>query len=273
MFIVKKILFLLLICFSTLAFTQKNSTEKRIVKCVDKNVDEAIVLLKKAININSGTMNFKGVKEVGTLFKQELDQLGFETKLTSGKEYNRAGHLIAVKKGKKGPKIVMIGHLDTVFDEDSPLQEYTMLNDSILKGPGVADMKGGDVIIILALKEASILEDVSIEIIMTGDEEKSGEPKELSKKDLIDAAKRADITLGFENGDNSTETIVVSRRDSADWKLTVTGNPAHSSQIFTKEIGAGAIYETSRILNEFYLKLSNEKDLTFNPGFILGGPM
>jgi glutamate carboxypeptidase len=200
--------------------------------------------------------------------------LGFETKLTSGKEYNRAGHLIAVKKGKKGPKIVMIGHLDTVFEEDSPLQEYTMLNDSILKGPGVADMKGGDVIIILALKalkEAGILEDVSIEIIMTGDEEKSGEPIELSKKDVIDAAKRADIALGFENGDNSTETIVVSRRGSADWKLTVTGNPAHSSQIFTKEIGAGAIYETSRILNEFYLKLSNEKDLTFNPGFILGG--
>jgi len=270
----KKSLFLLLICFSTVAFSQKNSTEKRIITSVDKNIDEAIVLLKKAININSGTMNFKGVKEVGELFKQELDQLGFETKLTSGAGYNRAGHLIAVKKGKKGPKILMIGHLDTVFEEESSLQEYTMLNDSIMKGPGVADMKGGDVIIVLALKalkQAGVLEDMSIEVIMTGDEEKSGEPIELSKKDLIDAAKRADIALGFENGDNNTETIVVSRRGSADWKLTVTGNPAHSSQIFTKDIGSGAIYETSRILNEFYLQLSNEKDLTFNPGFILGG--
>jgi glutamate carboxypeptidase len=271
----KKIVFLVFLSFSTLVFSQKNSTEKRIVKSVDKNIDDAIVLLKKAININSGTMNFKGVKEVGALFKTELDQLGFETKQTSGEAYNRAGHLIAVRKGKKnGPKILMIGHLDTVFEEDSPLQEFIMVNDSIIKGPGVADMKGGDVIIILAmkaLKEAGVLDDLSIEIIMTGDEEKSGDPIELSKKDLIDAAKRADIALGFENGDNRTETIVVSRRGSADWKLTVTGNAAHSSQIFTKEIGAGAIYEASRILNEFYEQLSNEKDLTFNPGFVLGG--
>jgi glutamate carboxypeptidase len=275
MSILKKIVFLVLLSFSTLVFAQKNSTEKRIVKSVDKNIEDAIVLLKKAININSGTMNFRGVKEVGALFKTELDQLGFETKLTSGEAYNRAGHLIAVRKGKKkGPKILMIGHLDTVFEEDSPLQEFTMVNDSIIKGPGVADMKGGDVIIILAmkaLKEAGTLDDLSIEIIMTGDEEKSGDPIELSKKDLIDAAKRADIALGFENGDNITETIVVSRRGSADWKLTVTGNAAHSSQIFTKEIGAGAIYEVSRILNEFYEQLSDEKDLTFNPGFVLGG--
>lgn len=271
----KKSLFLLLICFSTVTFSQKNSEEKQILKSVDKNKDAAIVLLKKTININSGTMNFKGVKAVGVLFKKELDQLGFETKLTSGEAYNRAGHLIAVKKGKKNsPKILMIGHLDTVFEEDSPLQEFTMLNDSIMKGPGIADMKGGDVIIILALKalqEAGVLKDLSIEVVMTGDEEKSGAPIDLSKKDLIDAAKRADIALGFENGDNNTETVVVSRRGSADWKLTVKGNPAHSSQIFTKEIGSGAIYEISRILNEFYLQLSNEKDLTFNPGFVLGG--
>jgi len=276
MFTLKKISFLLLISVSIVTFSQKNNTEKRLIKSVDKNVDDAIVLLKKAININSGTMNFKGVIEVGELFQKELDALGFETKMTSGESYGRVGHLVAVKKSKNknAPKILMIGHLDTVFEEDSPLQEFTMVNDSIMKGPGVADMKGGDVIIILAmkaLKEAGVLDDLSIEIIMTGDEEKSGEPIELSKKDLIDAAKRADIALGFENGDNRTETIVVSRRGSADWKMTVTGKPAHSSQIFTEEIGAGAIYETSRILNEFYVQLSNEKDLTFNPGFILGG--
>lgn len=275
MFTFKKISFLLFLGFSTVVFSQQNRAEKKLVKSVDKNIDEALVLLKKSININSGTMNFKGVLEVGELFKKELDALGFETKLTSGEAYNRAGHLIATHKGnKKGPTILMIGHLDTVFEEDSPFQEYIMVNDSIMKGPGVADMKGGDVIIILAmkaLKEAGLLEDASIEIIMTGDEEKSGEPIELSKKDLIDAAKRADIALGFENADGRTETIVVSRRGSAGWKLTVTGNPAHSSQIFTKNIGTGAIYETSRILNEFYLQLKSEKDLTFNPGFILGG--
>src|SRR5690606_7628629 len=97
------------------------------------------------------------------------------------------------------------------------------------------------------------------------------DPLELSKKDLIDAAKRADIALGFENADNNPKTIVVSRRGSADWQLKVSGIPAHSSQIFTEKIGAGSIYETSRILNEFYLQLSKEENLTFNPGFIIGG--
>lgn len=255
-------------------YAQNTKVERQIVKSVDKHTKASEELLKKSLNINSGTMNFAGVREVGMLFKSELDKLGFKTQLTSGDAYGRAGHLIATREGKKGPKFLLIGHLDTVFELDSPFQEYTMLNDSIIKGPGVADMKGGDVIIILAmqaLKDAGALDDMSIEIIMTGDEEKSGEPLELSKKELIDAAKRADIALGFENADNNPKTIVVSRRGSADWQLKVTGIPAHSSQIFTENIGAGSIYETSRILNEFYQQLSKEENLTFNPGFILGG--
>ncbi|NRD23325.1 M20/M25/M40 family metallo-hydrolase [Winogradskyella litoriviva] len=262
------------LCISFFGFSQNIRKEQKIIKAVDRYSDNAIELIKTAVNINSGTMNFKGVMEVGELFKKELDKLGFTTQLTNGEAYGRAGHLIATRKGKKGPKFLMIGHLDTVFELDSPLQEYTMQNDSIMKGPGVADMKGGDVIIILtmkALKEAGVLDDMSIEIIMTGDEEKSGKPLELSKKDLIEAAKKADIALGFENGDNNPKTIVVARRGSTDWKLTVTGKPAHSSQVFTDKIGTGAIYETSRILNEFYLQLAKEKDLTFNPGFIIGG--
>ncbi|MBF8150234.1 M20/M25/M40 family metallo-hydrolase [Winogradskyella sp. F6397] len=270
----KNSLFITLLCFSLLSFSQNNRKEKNIIKAVDNHTESAVNLIRKTVNMNSGTMNFEGVRDVGKLYQIELDKLGFKTELTNGDAYGRAGHLIATRKGNKGPKFLMIGHLDTVFELDSPFQEYTMLNDSIMKGPGVADMKGGDVIIILAMQalyEAGLLDDMSIEIVMTGDEEKSGDPIELSKKALVDAAKRAEIALGFENGDNNPKTIVVSRRGSSDWQLKVTGNPAHSSQIFTEDIGAGAIYETSRILNAFYVQLAKEKDLTFNPGFIIGG--
>lgn len=269
-----KILLILLTFSSSKSFSQRENTEKKIVKSVDKHNEASMDLLKKAININSGTMNFEGVKKVGALFKAELDKLGFKTELTSGEAFGRAGHLIAKREGKKGPKLLLIGHLDTVFELDSPFQEYRMLNDSIMNGPGVADMKGGDVIIILAmkaLKDAGVLEDMNIEIIMTGDEEKSGDPLELSKKDLIDAAKRADIALGFENADGRAQTIITSRRGSLDWELKVNGKSSHSSQIFTDKVGVGAIYEASRILNEFYQKLSKEENLTFNPGFIIGG--
>ncbi len=272
--ILKFTLILCVLFLSGTNYAQLNKTEKKIVKSVDKNNEASLELLKKAVNINSGTMNFEGVMKVGELFKQELDKLGFETRLTSGEAFGRAGHLIATREGKQGMKFLLIGHLDTVFELDSPFQSSKMLNDSIMNGPGVADMKGGDVIIILAmkaLKEAGVLDNMSIEIVMTGDEEKSGSPLELSKADLIEAAKKADVALGFENGDGNPETIVVSRRGSLEWGLEVTGNAAHSSQIFTEKVGVGAIYETSRILNEFYSKLSSLENLTFNPGFILGG--
>jgi glutamate carboxypeptidase len=106
---------------------------------------------------------------------------------------------------------------------------------------------------------------------MSGDEELSGDPLSLARHDLIEAAKRADIAIGFEDGDGKFESANISRRSASDWTLKVTGVPAHSSQIFTEKIGAGAIYETSRILKDFYDKLSKEEDLTFNPGLILGG--
>ncbi|MTI21354.1 M20 family peptidase, partial [Fulvivirga sp. RKSG066] len=265
---------ILILCISSVAFGQLSKTEKKIVKAVDKDLEKYTELLKEIINMNSGTMNFEGVRQVGQVLIKEFDALGMETKWVDGKPFNRAGHLVAVNKGSKGPKMLLIGHLDTVFEPDSPFQEYQMLNDTILKGPGVADMKGGDVIIIMALKalkEANLLDKMQVEVVMTGDEEKSGSPLELSKKNLVEGAKRADIALAFENADGDPKTIVVSRRGSAGWKLQVTGNAAHSSQVFTEKVGVGAIYEASRILNEFYKQLSTEENLTFNPGVILGG--
>lgn len=219
-------------------------------------------------------MNFQGVKSVGMRLKQEFQLLGMDAQWLDGSEFNRAGHLVARNTYKKGPKILMIGHLDTVFEKDSPFQAFKMLNDSMMQGPGVADMKGGDVIILAALralKEANLLDKMSIEVVMTGEEENSGRPLNLSKKALFDAAERADVALAFENGDGKPTTIVTTRRGSKDWSLVVTGVRSHSSQVFTDKVGVGAIYETSRILNDFYLKLSGFHNLTYNPGVILGG--
>ncbi|MBL3655971.1 M20/M25/M40 family metallo-hydrolase [Fulvivirga sediminis] len=271
-------LFIISLCLIISTFShsqaQKGKTEQKIIKSIDLNTHYYTTLLKEAVNINSGTMNFEGVHKVGELFKKELEALGFEAELTSGKDFNRSGHLVAHHHSKKGPKFLLIGHLDTVFELDNPFQTWSMKNDSIMNGPGVADMKGGDVIIILAmkaLKEAGILDEMSIEIIMTGDEEKSGSPLNLSKKALTESAKWADIALGFENADGDPKTIVTSRRGSLSWSLEVKGKAAHSSQVFSEKVGTGSIYETSRILTAFYQELSAEPNLTFNPGFIIGG--
>lgn len=271
--------YLVSVLFLTLSIltaqAQLSKIEKKISQQVDAYNPEALKLWEEVVNINSGSMNFDGVYKVGQIFKAKLDALGFTTRWIDGKPFQRAGHLIAEHKGKVGSKtILLIGHLDTVFELTSPFQKFELVNDSTVHGPGVGDMKGGDVIIVQslqALKDAGVLKDMNIIVVMSGDEEMSGDPLALARHDLIEAAKQADIAIGFEDGDGKPETANISRRSSSGWQLNVTGVPYHSSQIFTEKIGAGAIYEASRILIGFYEKLSGEKDLTFNPGVILGG--
>lgn len=269
----KSFLFVLVISF--LCSAQLNKIEALLVNEIEKQHKAAFDLLETAVNINSGTMNFAGVREVYELFKKPLDKLGFTTTWADGSAFKRAGHLVAKRQGKNAKKhILLIGHLDTVFEKDSPFQKMTKVSGDIYKGPGIADMKGGDVVMILALQALAaqgLLENLNITIVMTGDEELSGNPKSFSKKALLDAAAEADIALGFENGDGNIQTANISRRSSSGWMLKTKGFRAHSSQIFTEKVGAGAIYEASRILNSFYSELSTEPLLTFNVGTIHGG--
>lgn len=268
-------LFLFVALVSISLQAQLSKTEKKITSYVETNNINALKLLEETVNINSGSLNFEGVYKVGQIFKAKLDALGFDTRWVDGKSFSRAGHLVAYHTGKgPGKTLLLIGHLDTVFEPSSALQKYTLVNDSTATGPGVSDMKGGDVIIISsleALKQAGLLKQMNIIVVMTGDEELSGSPLSLARAELIEAAKQADIAIGFEDGDSNPKTAVVSRRSSSGWELNVKGKAAHSSQIFTQEIGSGAIYEASRILIGFYEGLASEKDLTFNPGMILGG--
>ena len=249
------------------------STERALVKSVDAHNADALALLIKLVDINSGTMNFAGVRKVADVLAAQLDSLGFRTRWVDGAAFHRAGHLVAEHPGP-GPKLLLIGHLDTVFEPDNPFQKFQRLDDSTAKGPGVIDMKGGDVIIVAALralKEARALDRMNVTIVFDGDEEESGTPLELSRATLRDAAKGAAAALGFEDGSGDPKTAMTSRRGAGSWALTVTGTPSHSGQIFTPEVGAGAVFEASRVLNEFYTKLGHEQYLTFNPGVAVGG--
>jgi glutamate carboxypeptidase len=247
--------------------------ERAVARAVDSHNAAALALLERTVNINSGSLNFAGVRRVGDIFRAQYDSLGFATRWVDGAAFHRAGHLVAEHPGP-GPKILLIGHLDTVFEPSSPFQKFTMLNDSTATGPGVIDMKGGDVIALYALralKDAGLLAKMNVTVVYHGDEEESGTPLSLARKALIDAAHGATAALGFEDAAGDPHTLVISRRGDDGWTLRTTGVPAHSSQIFTSEVGAGAVYEASRILDQFYQKLSSEQYLTFNPGLALGG--
>ncbi len=267
------ILFAFVICTNSIDAQNINTTEQNIVKSIDNNMQSTLDLLKTSVNINSGTYNIEGVKKVGALYRKEFDALGFTTEwINLPDSLKRAGHLVAYKKGKKGKKIFLIGHLDTVFEPDMPPNPFTMLNDSVATGQGVNDMKGGDVVIIAALKalqKQGLLDDVSITAYFTGDEENAGNPRNVSRGDFIERAKQHDIALAFESA-GGLNTVATARRGASGWTLEVEGKQFHSSQVFGAG-GYGAIYEAARIINEFREKLSAEPYLTFNPGLFIGG--
>ena len=174
----------------------------------------------------------------------------------------------------RGPKILLIGHLDTVFEADSPFQKFEKIDETHARGPGVIDMKGGNVILVQALKalaSTGTLKSMNVTVVMTGDEEDAGEPLADARKALVDAATGAAYAIGFEDGPGDPRTAVIARRGTSAWTLRVKAQPAHSSQIFRKDIGTGAIFEAARILNAFREKMAGEPHLTFNPGAIVGG--
>jgi len=257
------------------AHAQLTDTEQRIVAAVRQRTSAALELLEKSVRINSGTLNPEGVRAVGEVYRAELDALGFRTRwIDMPPSMKRAGHLVAVHEGGQGKRVLLLGHLDTVFEKGSAVPLWERQGDRV-RGQGVNDMKGGDVVMIealRALKSVGALERANVEIMFTGDEERTGAPLQAARADMVAMGKRADVALSFEgsNRHDGVDTASIARRSSGGWVLRVRGKPAHSMGVFSAQSGYGAIYETARILNAFREQVI-EPSLTFNPGLVFGG--
>ncbi len=252
--------------------------EAAMVAAVDKEAVAGQELLRQLVEINSGTHNLAGVRAVGAVLEPRFKALGFATRWVLMDEVHRAGHLVAEHPcpvaGKCGKRMLLIGHMDTVFEKDSPFQHWSVDGDTAT-GPGTNDMKGGIVIMLMALdamSSAGVLKDADITVVLDGDEEAHGEPAAVSRRDLMEAAKKADVALEFEGTPRVKGVYYgsVSRRSSTSWTLKTTGNTGHSSGIFGESMGYGAIYELARILDAFRRELP-EKYLTYNVGLLAGG--
>lgn len=265
----------LLLIAAARASAELNDDEQKMVDWIDAHATQAIDLLEETTNIGSGTMNRAGVRKVGEVMQRELDALGLDTRwIDMPADMNRAGHLFARKDGM-GLRFLLIGHLDTVFEADDDFRAFSRQGDRA-SGPGVEDMKSGNTVIVFtlgALREIGVLERTPLVVAFTGDEESAGDPIDVARKDLVDAGKWADVSLGFESAvyKDGRDWATISRRSSSSWMLEVTGQQAHSSGIFSEDVGAGAIFEASRILSRFYNDVRGEQYLTFNAGNIQGG--
>ncbi len=272
---------------SAVSTAAPDATEAAMVKAVDEESAAAVALLEKIVDINSGTMNLAGVVKVKDVIQPELDALGFKTRWVPMEQLDgRAGDLVAehpclAGKNRCGKRILLIGHMDTVFEPSSTFQKYETVpgtNGRVATGPGTADMKGGLVVMLSALKamkSAGVLDRSEITVVLSGDEERHGTPTSISRKDMIDAAKHSDLALEFENasrdaGVDGRDAVRIGRRSASSWKLETTGKTGHSSGVFGESMGYGAIYEMTRILDEFRRELP-EPGLTYNVGLLLGG--
>ncbi len=250
--------------------------EQAMVDWIDEHAEDSIDLLEELVNIGSGTMNPEGIHEVGEVLRAELEGLGLDAEwIEQPAELQRGNHLVGRLDGNRGKKMLLIGHLDTVFESTDEFQAFSR-DGNIGSGPGIDDMKSGDVVIVYALKallEVGALDGAQVVVFYTGDEEKPGKPLSVSRRDLIDAGRRADVALGFEGAVNydGSDWATIARRSSSGWRLEVTGRQAHSSRIFSEDVGAGAINEAARIISAFYEEVRGEEHLTFNAGTIQGG--
>ncbi|HTU12923.1 MAG TPA: M20/M25/M40 family metallo-hydrolase [Allosphingosinicella sp.] len=271
------LLALALLAFPAAALARVAPEERRMVAAVDAEQARNIALLERLVNQNSGSLNLEGVRAVGQLVRAELEPLGFEVRWVDMAETGRAGHLIATHRGRgrgRGRNILLIGHLDTVFEPDSPFQRFSREGNRAT-GPGIGDDKGGIVVIVAALRAmhaAGTLRDANVTVVLTGDEERTGSPIAVARRDLIEAGRIAAYALEFENlaTVDGRDHGSVARRSSTNWTLTARGRTGHSSGVCGAQLGCGAIYEVARILDAFRRELA-EPNLTYNVGVMAGG--
>lgn len=260
--------------FTAVAFAQLSKDDLAIVAAVDSEAKPAAELLERIVNINSGTFNPPGVRKVGDIMEGELKALGFTTRFIPMDSQHRAPHLIAERKGPGRP-VLLIGHMDTVFEPSSPFQKFDLKpGGRTAVGPGTSDMKGGLVVLLAALKalqKTRQLENRAITVFLTSDEEAPGDLP-AARADLVAEGKKAKAALCFETGVRgvSQDFASTARRGFTGWTITSTGVAGHSGQIFTDKFGYGAVYELTRVIDEMRRTL-REPNMTFNVGMLLGG--
>ncbi|HVM37778.1 MAG TPA: M20/M25/M40 family metallo-hydrolase [Sphingomicrobium sp.] len=257
------------------AAAQLTRAEQTMVRTVDAEQARTLAMLVRWVDQNSGSRNIAGNVAMGRMLRAELEPLGFAVEWVDKTAIGRAGHLIARKRGRAGGKrLLLIGHLDTVFEPDSPFQRWRQEGD-VGHGPGSVDDKGGMAVMVAALRAmqaAGTLKNANITIVLTGDEEDAGRPLAIARRELIAEGKRADAALDFESlaVENGADMGSIARRSVAGWTLKVTAPSGHSAGALMPGVSAGAAFELARIIEAFRRELP-EQHLTFNVGLAVAG--
>ena len=229
--------------------------------------------------VNSGSRNLTGLAEVAALIGDAFAQLPGELRLVdparveavdeAGKAYEleHGKHLHLTVRSQAPLQLLFTGHLDTVFAANHPFQTLRWLDDGVLNGPGVADMKGGIAVMLAALRavEGSPLADsIGYEVVLNSDEEVGS----LASAALIaQAARRKRAALTFEPSALPDGTFAGARPGSGNFDFTIRGRSAHAGR--NPEDGRNAVVAAA----DLALRLTKGigPRLSVNPARIDGG--
>ena len=219
--------------------------------------------LKQIIDINSWTKNKEGVDKNGEIFQKWLKDLGFSVDIY--KRESIGNHLHFKSKKEDGKKVLLLGHLDTVF----PPGEFEGFKEDKewIYGPGVCDMKGGNYVALVALRELykEYKKIINIDFLLVSDEETGSDDSKLLTSKI---AKDYDYCLVFEAAGRDDE-VVVGRKGVGTFFIDIKGKAAHAGNHYID--GADANLEASYKLQKLVALTNLDKGTTVNVGKIEGG--
>lgn len=251
-----------------------------LLKWIDSQHERMVETVIAWSNINSGSFNVEGVRAMRAAISEAFAPLGGELEVLPVeplKTVNSAGvvdeiplaEAMRIRKRPDAPvKIVLSGHMDTVFPKDSHFQEPIWLDDNTINGPGVTDLKGGLVCMLIALQaleKSSMAEKIGWEVLLNPDEEIGSQG---SNKYLVEAAQRNHIGMIYEPA-LADGTLAGARKGSGNFVFVVKGRAAHAGREFDK--GRNAIALLAEIISKLYSLNGRRDGVTLNPGKIEGG--
>ncbi|HZQ63552.1 MAG TPA: M20 family metallopeptidase, partial [Casimicrobiaceae bacterium] len=244
-----------------------SSAEKTVIAALAESGDAMLELLRRLVNIDSGSYDKAGVDAVQAVLRDHLAATGISAKVHPDETYgNCMTALVKAADGSDARPVMLMGHCDTVFGKGTVAQRPFRIDGHLAYGPGVADMKGGLVINTFVLETlARFGAPVPLVALYTADEEIASPS---SRKVIEATARNARAVFNGEPG-RPTGNIVTGRKGAWFFDFEVTGKPAHSG--VNHREGVSAIEALCRKVVDLHSLTDYDVGTTVNVGKISGG--
>lgn len=232
-------------------------------------------------NVNSNTFNVAGLERMSALLTQAFSELECEGNVFSLPPIEHVDASGITKRADLGPvlrfwkrpkapiQVLLVGHMDTVYELEHPFQTAIRKTNNIINGPGVADMKGGLCVMLEALKafeQSPYTDQLGWEVLINPDEEIGS----IGSASLLEElATRHHVGLLFEPAMDESGTLAGERKGSAKYTVIVRGRAAHAGRDFHQ--GRNAIAVLAEIISKIDALNQEQEGITFNIGQVRGG--